>query len=116
MREVTPFYECNDDFITAYNPIRSNNNATLFGLYRVKALDMSGSHLASMDQHSLDAQSKTLNKLALSGNLLTALPATLLSQLHALKEVDLSSNPWLCDTNIKSGSFPCEFVTFDKNY
>uniref|UniRef100_A0A9J2PCT8 LRRCT domain-containing protein n=1 Tax=Ascaris lumbricoides TaxID=6252 RepID=A0A9J2PCT8_ASCLU len=71
-------------------------------LTSLEALDMSGSHLASMDQHSLDAQSKTLNKLALSGNLLTALPATLLSQLHALKEVDLSSNPWLCDTNIKS--------------
>uniref|UniRef100_A0A914RH07 Uncharacterized protein n=1 Tax=Parascaris equorum TaxID=6256 RepID=A0A914RH07_PAREQ len=50
----------------------------------------------------IDAQSKTLSKLALSGNLLTALPATLLSQLHALKEVDLSSNPWLCDINIKS--------------
>ncbi|KHN72625.1 Leucine-rich repeat-containing protein 15 [Toxocara canis] len=71
-------------------------------LTSLEALDLSSSQLVSIEADSLHAQNNTLHKLMLGGNQLRTIPATLLSGLRALRQLDLSSNPWLCDAAIKN--------------
>ncbi|VDM45173.1 unnamed protein product [Toxocara canis] len=71
-------------------------------LTSLEALDLSSSQLVSIEADSLHAQNNTLHKLMLGGNQLRTIPATLLRGLRALRQLDLSSNPWLCDAAIKN--------------
>jgi len=43
---------------------------------------------------------ETMEKLSLNHNRLTTLEKAVLKPLHKLEEINLSNNPWLCDTQI----------------
>jgi hypothetical protein len=64
-------------------------------------LDLSTANLSSVDPSAFDAFKGSLELLSLAGNSLRRLDDRLLAYMDALKAVDLSDNPWLCDERMQ---------------
>jgi hypothetical protein len=64
-------------------------------------LDLSTANLSSVEPSAFDAFKGSLELLSLAGNSLRRLDDRLLADMDALKAVDLSDNPWLCDERMQ---------------
>ncbi|VDK46967.1 unnamed protein product [Anisakis simplex] len=85
------------------NTAITNVNAAHFAsLISLQAIDLSNSQLHSVVSQSFAKQFSTLQQLMLNNNQLRTLPPQFIEHLQQLKQLDISSNLWLCDEAMKN--------------
>ncbi|CAB3408274.1 unnamed protein product [Caenorhabditis bovis] len=66
---------------------------------KLEELDLTKCNISKIDKDVLDAQKDTLKRLSLRGNKLKTIP-DFPKQLPNLEEIDVSSNPYVCDAEL----------------
>lgn len=94
--------------VVVQNLLSSLDPHLLSNLTELVSLDLSYNKLESFqDEHTFASQSK-LKTLRLSHNRIVTLDLRVLAPLHALKELELSDNPFCCDCELRHTVKWCE--------